>query len=221
LLALVVVFGILAGSIIPIYYLILMLALWLILRYSVTVSAILQSIARWPYLRVVLLGFLAVIAEETLVALLYSIEEGFSVSLWMVRAGQFIFFNVFAFAGLVLGFYPVVRFGRLSLRAMFLMIGIWGLFSEGIIPMFGSNPIAAVILFLPTMLVYFTIFLPAYLSMPDYGTHRRFVPTLLSILAGWLLCVLLSIPFLTVLGNLRTSSPDIFPNCEYIRCAGS
>ena len=73
------------------------------------VQAWLQGLRLPVLLRAVVLGYAAVMFEETLVGTLYALNEGFTWAVWAERVRQFVSFNLLAFTGAVLGLTAAVR----------------------------------------------------------------------------------------------------------------
>ncbi len=163
-----------------------------------------------------ILGYGAVFLEETIVAFVHSLSEGFAFYRFLQLISQFWLFNFFAFTGFIIGSYFLVKRFRYSALDLFLIIGAWGLFSEHIFSFLVSNAIAGLLLVLPTMSTYNLVIAPAILSVSkgdakDVSIWKRYV-------YSFLLLLVLSIPFIILLASLRSHFPTIFPSCEYIPC---
>ena len=178
------------------------------------VQAALQKIPLPLALKVVILGYAAVIAEETLVGTLYALNEGFTLSVWRERVGQFIAFNLFAFTGAILGLGIAYSLWP-GLRPVHVWIaGLWGLFAEGTIMVALGNPIAAALVAPPNIAVYAIILAPLVLCLPNTNTPLRYW----QIPATWALMFVLSLGPVAALQSLRATHPEAFPRCDYIRC---
>jgi len=215
---LVVVMWLDARSLIPVYHtLMLGVALPLVHRYRGAISRRLQRLPMGFFWRIILLGYAAVIAEETLVGVLHGLQEDASVPGVVLRIGQFIAFNLFAFTGLIFGMALLHRFTRLGRWDLFLLCGLWGIYAEGLIFKLANSPIVAGGLLIPTMAVYALIMLPGQLAAPQPHTmqqHPLWVRALLALPLFWIL----SIAPIIALSALRVSFPDAFPPCDYIAC---
>ena len=174
----------------------------------------LQSLPGPPIARAIVLGFLAVVIEETIVGTLFALTEGFTLAGWAERVGQFIGFNVFAFAGPIFGLTVAARIlPGLALWHLF-VAGGWGLYAESVFARILGAPIAALLIAGPTIAVYSVILAPLVLSLPERpGRSRWWHP-----FVAWALMFAFSIPAILVLGALRAASPEAFPPCEYIAC---
>lgn len=180
-------------------------------------QAWLQSLPGPALLRAVLLGYAAVVAEETLVGTSYALNEGFTLANWTKLVSQFIAFNLLAFTGAILGLALGVRLMPGLSRWHLLIAGGWGIFAERSYLLFFGNPIAGALIAGPNIAVYSIILAPLVLSMPGHdapGTGRRpWAP-----LVTWALMFLFSVPAIVLLMYLRGTYPQAFPDCEYIAC---
>lgn len=178
----------------------------------------LQSLPGPPLLRAVLLGYAAVVAEETLVGTSYTLNEGFTAAIWVERVSQFIAFNLLAFTGAILGLTLATRFMPGLSRWHLIIAGGWGIFAERSYLLFLDNPIAGALIAGPNIAVYSIILAPLVLSMPGHdvpGPGRKpWAP-----LVAWALMLALSLPAVALLMYLRSTYPAAFPNCEYISCS--
>ena len=178
------------------------------------VQAALQQIPLPTALKVVILGYGAVIAEETLVGTLYALNEGFTFAVWRERVGQFVAFNLLAFTGAIAGL-GIAYSAWPGLRPLHVWIaGLWGLFAEGTIMAALGNPVAAALVAPPNIAVYAIILAPLMLSLPDAKAPLR----LWHIPATWALMFVLSLGPVAALQSLRAAHPEAFPRCDYIRC---
>jgi hypothetical protein len=177
----------------------------------------LQSLPGPPLLRAVLLGYAAVVAEETLVGTTYTLNEGFTATIWVERVSQFIAFNLLAFTGAILGLTLATRFMPGLSHWHLIIAGGWGIFAERSYLLFFGNPIAGALIAGPNIAVYSIILAPMVLSMPGHSAdgHGR---KLWAPLVAWALMLALSLPAVALLMYLRSTYPAAFPNCEYISC---
>lgn len=167
-----------------------------------------------PIPRALALGFIAVVLEESLVGTLFALAERFTVEVWAQRIAQFIGFNLFAFAGPILGLTIAARVLPGFARWHLLVAGGWGLFAEGVVARAAGAPIAAVLIAGPTIAVYSVILAPLVLSLPERaGRSRWWHP-----LAAWAMMFALSVPMIAIVAALRGAAPDSFPPCAYIPC---
>jgi len=180
-------------------------------------GAWLQSLPLPVMLRAILLGYLAVMAEETLVGTLFALNEGFGLTVWAQRVRQFISFNLLAFTGAILGLAVALRILPGLSKWHLLIAGAWGIFAERSYLLFLGNPIAGAVIAGPTIAVYSIILAPMVLSVPGHdadGPGRR----IWAPLVAWGLMLVISVPAVAVLIYLRGAYPDAFPNCDYIAC---
>lgn len=207
-----------ARSLIPVYHCIMLgLVLPMVHMYRQRLARQLSSLPFGSFWRIILLGYMAVVFEETLVGALHALQEGGEWGALPIRIGQFIFFNLFAFTGLIFGMaflHRLTRFGRFDL---FLLCGLWGVFAEGLIFKLPGSPIVASLLLIPTMAVYALIMLPGQLSAPQ-PDHQKQWPLPLRLIVGLTLFWILSIMPMLAATTLRDSHPALFPPCAYIPC---
>ncbi len=216
---LIVVFGLIAGSLTPIYYVLLILvAAPLLQRHQAKVSAALQRIPGPNMVRFAIVGYAAVAAEETIVGTIFAVQEGFTLESWSERVSEFVLFNVFAFTGLIWGLAIARRMFAFGTLDAWLIAGGFGLFAENIGFHLVTNPIAGLILVLPTMVVYSVIFGPVVLSTRPADRGTRTWRTVWRAMTAWAIMFALSIAPVAVLGELRTDHPGWFPECDYIAC---
>jgi hypothetical protein len=167
-----------------------------------------------PIPRALALGLIAVVLEESLVGTLFAAAEGFTPELWALRVAQFIGFNLFAFAGPIVGLTIATRILPGFAHWHLLVAGGWGLFAEGILARAAGAPIAALLIAGPTIAVYSVILAPLVLSIPARpGRSRWWHP-----LAAWAIMFVLSVPIVAIAGMLRIAAPGSFPPCDYIPC---
>ena len=205
----------------PFYYgLMTILGLWLLggERWQ-TFQMRLQSIPVPVALKVIALGYVAVVAEETLVGTLYAYNEGFSWPVWSERVRQFVSFNVFAFTGAIFGLAIAYKLWPGLRSKHFWIAGLWGLFAEGTLLSALGNPVAAVLVTPANMAVYAIILAPLMLSLPavDIETESSRIRSW-QIPATWALMFLLSLAPVAALQTLRADHPGAFPRCDYISC---
>ncbi len=202
----------------PVYYGVMALLGWALLgqgRWR-SVQARLHRLPGPVWLRCILLGYLAVVAEEMLVGTSYALAEGNWPAQWFPRMAQFVAFNLLAFTGAILGL--ALAYSRFpGLRPWhWLLAGGWGLFAERVWLIGWGNPIAGAILAAPAMVVYAVILAPMMLSLPvQSGVVRA---PLWGVLPVWGVMFLASVPAVAVLILLRSAYPAAFPSCDYIPC---
>ncbi len=129
-------------------------------------AAVRSILVRTSLVRFLVLGATMVLAEETVAALVNSMKEGFSFGLWLHRIPQFWLFNLLVFLPLFLGWYLVARHVRYTLRETAYLTGAVGIYSEHILAIWFTNPLAAAIFTPVEIATYAVIALPAMLSIP-------------------------------------------------------
>lgn len=220
LLALFLIFTLGMKSLTPVYHTIMIICGgYALTKYQRQIAALLQSIPLSSLARFILLGYVAVIAEEMLVGLIYSLNEGFTVSLMLERMRQFISFNILAFTGFIWGSYFVYRKIAFQSYDLLLIAGSWGLFSESIYLHLLAYPLPAIALILPTMCVYAIIIAPACLSLRPEERGQKHVNIAVRAILLWTVMFVLSVPPVLLLNHLRDSYPHFFPECHYIPCS--
>ncbi len=181
------------------------------------VQTALQAIPLPALPRAILLGYAAVVAEETLVGTLFALNEGISLSVWAERVGEFVAFNVLAFTGSIWGLAIAAWLLPGVLRLHLLIAGGWGLFAEHVPQAMLTNPIAGALIVAPNIAVYTLILAPVVLSMPERRPVRPWVLFVVPF-AAWALMLAISFPAVGLLSQLRVDHPGAFPKCDYIGC---
>jgi hypothetical protein len=179
----------------------------------------LQRLPGPVWLRVVALGYLAIVAEESLVGTLAAASQqglpAFTQVIWPERMGEFILLNLFAFFGPILALALLApRWAGVRQHHLW-VVGLWGLFSERVWVFVLSSPIAALILIAPTMAVYSVILAPAVLSIPE---QPGATPRPWHIPATWAVTLALALPAVAVLMQWWEVQPGLFPPCDLIGC---
>ncbi len=166
--------------------------------------------------RFVLLGYSMVLLEEIFAALCNHISEGFALPVYFVRVGQFWAFNLLAFSGLIWGWYFLMARWHYAYPEAVFWVGLYGFIAEHGLSYLASNPILAAVLFPLNFFTYGLILSPALLSL-DVGQrlHRDLHPLWRGVL-GLGLPLLLAMPFVALLGILRTVHPLWFPPRNFI-----
>ncbi|MEO8245165.1 MAG: hypothetical protein ABI832_23030 [bacterium] len=202
------------------YYATMCVLGWIVLRGNrgLRFAAALQSIPLPPLLRAVLLGYAAVVFEETLVGSFYALNQGFTPAIWVRAVRQFISFNLLAFTGAILGLTVALRLLPGLSRWHLLVAGVWGLFAERSYLIFLGNPLAGLIVAGPNVAVYSIILATIVLSMPDHDDAAGRGRAPWAPLVAWALMFALSLPAVLMLLHLRHSYPAAFPDCDSIAC---
>jgi hypothetical protein len=166
--------------------------------------------------KVVFLIYGMVLFEEVFAALFNHFSEGFSLEIYFLRIFQFWAFNVIAFTGFVFGWAILTRRYSFSVREVFWISGILGLFNEGIYKVLLTNPLAFAIFALPTSFIYGIVATPAALALG--GGERRHLNPFLKYALTFTCIAILSLPCIMVLQDLRSIYPHAFPPCALIAC---
>lgn len=216
---LVVVMWLSAGSLIPVYHVVMLGGVLPLVGWRrAALAAALQRVPLPPFWRLVVLGLCAVVLEESVVGVLHGLQEGAGVGGILRRMGQFILFNLFAFSGLVIGFALLTRRYAVGRYDLLVIGGAWGVFAEGLLARLMSAPLVAGLLLLPTMSVYALILLPAQMSLRAGERGTRASPPVARAVLTLGLIWLLSVPAILAVTSLRAAHPALFPPCAYIAC---
>lgn len=171
--------------------------------------------ARYPIALVYFVSaYFMVLFEETLAALTWSLIEGFSLGLFIVRIGQFWAFNVIVFSGVIIGMYMCNRFRLLGKKELFVLIALFGTYAEHLYTQ--GSPVVFFVYAPIVMLIYYLIFSPAITVLPlrEIRTIHPFFRYMCSLI----IVGIISLPFVIVLAELRKNNPHYFPPCAMINC---
>jgi hypothetical protein len=211
--------GVASGSVVPFYYPLILAFGAFGFRHGAALARGLQThLGRWPFWGMVAAGYAGVVVEETIAGLLHGIYEGAGLPGLVRSAGQFIFFNLFAFTGIILS----LAFWRTRISMarwdLFVIAGGWGLFAEGSLWALMANPVAGGLLILPNMAVYAVILWPMMLACPPAarGGWQPHWPLRYGMI--WAMALALSLPAVAAVTVLRGAHPAWFPDCAYIAC---
>jgi len=191
------------------------LGLW---RFRIRISAILQGWQMVGWRKFFLLAYGMVLLEEIFAALFNHLSEGFNFWVYLQRIAQFWAFNIFAFTGLIFATWFLFTRIQYSLKEMFFLIGLTGLYSERVIFLLPTEFLAFLV-FAPIMVfTYGFILSPALMSVNPYGYQRRTLPAFLRYTLLIIVWFLFSMPPIWLLGILRSSYSFLFPSCQFIPC---
>jgi len=188
----------------------------LIWKYQNTIKATLLKSQLPTLLLFILLGYGAVLIEETLAALLNHLSEGFFLPLYLKRVTQFWALNVLAFSGIIWGGYIVFSRWQFSRMEMFCIIGLFGQFSERLLfELFTPEKALAALTLMPwNFLIYGTMFLPAILLLED--KKRKTCSKFICYPMAFMLIFLMSIPFIGLLEWSRELMPELYPPRKFV-----
>jgi len=192
------------------YYVIIFFGI-LIIKYQKSITSFLRGIKiKNSYIKPILVGYFMVLFEEFFAALFNHLSEGFSFSLFLIRIFQFQFFNILAFTGIILSLVYILKRYEFSKKELFIFIGIFSIFSEGLY----SNINLLIFLSIINAITYCIIFYPIYLSIDNLGKKKVniFYRFLLFILIITLVMLFVS----PLLDYLREIYPWLFPPGKFI-----
>jgi hypothetical protein len=171
---------------------------------------------RFPgFLKFMALGYLMMLIEEVIAALVNHLSEGFSWPLFVQRVGQFWALNLFTFTGFFLGWYLLARFIGYSRVEMFYLGGCFGLYSERVIFLPLQGQLAPFVLFAPLIIfTYGLILTPATLSLGE--PRKPYLIWPLRYPLAFLIPFLCSLPPVILLQSLRARFPDWFPPRNFV-----
>jgi hypothetical protein len=178
-----------------------------------------RLLQRWKvnrHLKFFLLGYGMVLLEEIFAALMNHLSEGFNLLLFLQRIGQFWFFNVLAFTGLIIAAWFLYTRFQYSFTEMFFLAGLTGLISERTITLLPGNWPVFIVFAPMNIFTYGLILSPALMSVeprPRRKVHFLFRIVLVFVL--WYSLSQLPVLLLTV---LRSHFPAFFPPCIFIPC---
>ncbi len=135
-------------------------------------TAIESRLASWNishFPKFLLIGLGMIILEETFAGFSMHLAEFPSPAKMIVGILQFYAFNLLALPGFVIGWYVLLRRYLYGEREIFILAGLFGLFSEKIYMHVLSFPIAGILLILPTMFTYALIIAPSVVSFRGEG----------------------------------------------------
>ncbi len=203
-------------SFVPLYYVLWIgfigTPLWV---YRKGISAQLTRLIPHAATRFLALAYGAVALEETIAAFVHALTEGPTLGLLATRITQFWSFNLIAFSGLILAWLALSRRFRYSPREAFYLVGLWGLYAEGIIWKIWSDASSFLFFALPTVFTYGIIMAPSIMTAP---TGKKTATKPIRYALALTIPFLCSIPFVLILGYLRARFPDAFPPCAFIAC---
>lgn len=180
-------------------------------------AAIRSALHRWidhRFLRYMLVGYLMVLGEETFAAFFNHVDEGFDLSLLLIRLQQFWTFNVIAFTPMLVGFYILSRRFDYSYGQIAVSTAILGQLYEGTLVYIVGNPLAFV-LFVPlNVTVYILIFSPAYFGLPTVPENERTRSVCKIALAVGVIFGLVMITSVLMAG-IKALEPGIFPPAKF------
>jgi hypothetical protein len=161
-----------------------------------------------------ILGYGAVLFEEIFAALTNHLSEGFNFELYLQRIGQFWLFNILAFTGFYFAWYFLLRRYKYTHGEVFILSGVFGLFSEGVLFAVFSNPVAVFFMAPMVVVVYGLMITPSLWSIGLIG--KKEISSIIKYPLSLLVIFLFSIIPLLILQALRIRYPWLFPPVEFI-----
>jgi len=173
------------------------------------IKIIINSIKFKPFTKFMFLGYLMILIEEVIAALVNNINEGFLFELWLIRILQFWAFNILAFTGFFLAWYYLYTKYDFSIKHTFYLGGIFGIYSEKIYLQIFSNPIGFIFYVIPVIFIYGLILYPSILSIKI--TENKKIVKWYNYIQIYILILLCSLIPLLIISLIRTNYPFIFP----------
>lgn len=165
-------------------------------------------------LRFFFAGYIMVLLEEILAALVNNLYEGFTPSVFTERILQFWAFNIFAFSGLFVAWFFLRRHFLYNNKEVFYITGIFGIYVELLSKGIG-DVFSLALLAIPMIFVYGLIVTPMMLvAMPG---EKRITNRVARYILPLMFIFICSIPFIFTLSKLRCAHPDAFPPREFIQ----
>ncbi len=142
------------------------------------------------------LGLLMIVVEETFAGIAVNLLQSHTLLELFASIPQYYLNNVLLLSGFIVAWYFLIKNYRYSTREVFVLVGLFGLFSEKIYIHILTIPIMGIALVLPTMFTYMGIIAPSLVSATQKGTRELSRPVRYAV--GILLPVIVSIPFVLV-----------------------
>jgi hypothetical protein len=182
---------------------------WYIWRHKEKLEERLVAWNMGGFKKFLLLGIIMILIEETFAG--FSLNLGVHTSLWsFVKVIlQCYALNLFALPGFIIAWYILLRKVVYTRKEVFVLVGLFGLYSEKIYTYVFVFPLAALFLILPTMFTYAVIIAPSIMSFRGMGTKT--LPSALRYTFGLILPFIVSVPFIGVLFILMKHFPGAFP----------
>jgi len=156
------------------------------------------------------LGLVMILVEETIAGVAVHLLSVDSVGQLFAVVPLYYFNNLLLLPGFIVGWYVLLKFCAYSRTEVFVLVGLFGLFSEKIYIHVLTIPILGIPLILPTMFTYMAIIMPSILSLRSQSTRPLNRP--LRYLLGFVFPIIVSMPFIfihTLLTNAGLIDPTI------------
>lgn len=172
-----------------------------------------EKLSAWglsSFPKFLLLGIAMILSEEVLAGLSMNLHISKDPAFLIHGISQFWAFNLLALPGFIIAWHVLLSRYVYTKREVFMLVGIFGLFAEHVVEKVAGNPIAGALLILPTMFTYAIIIAPSLLSFRAVG-ERKELGFVKRYVFGFLVPVLVTLPFIAVLAYLKTHYPGAFP----------
>ena len=146
------------------------------------------------------LGIIMILVEETFAALAVNLLRVSSFFELLASIPQFYANNLLLLPGFIVAWYFLASRIAYTRKEIFILVGLFGLFSEKIYMHVLTIPILGIPLIPITMLAYMGIILPSLLSLRETGTRE--VPSYVRYFIGILFPIMMSVPFFLIHGYL-------------------
>ena len=155
-------------------------------------------------------GLVMILVEESIAGVAVHLLSVDSVWQLFAVVPLYYFNNLLLLPGFIVGWYVLLKFCAYSRTEVFVLVGLFGLFSEKIYIHVLTIPILGIPLILPTMFTYMAIIMPSILSLRSQSTRPLNRP--FRYLLGFVFPIIVSIPFIfihTLLTNAGLIDPTI------------
>lgn len=156
------------------------------------------------------LGLLMVLVEETFAGIAVNLLLSDTVIELLASITQYYLNNVLLLSGFIVAWYFLLKKYRYSNHEVFVLVGLFGLFSEKIYQHMLTVPVMGMALILPTMFTYIGIIAPSVVSAAAQEKTELSLPVRYTL--GILVPVLVSIPFVllhALLTNVGAVDPSV------------
>lgn len=176
-----------------------------------------QNLVSWnvsTYTKFILLGLGMILLEETIAGISMHLIIANDLTDIMRGVLQFWAFNLLALPGFIIAWSFLLSKIAYTRQEVFILVGLFGVFSEKTSFKIMAFPVAGLALVLPTMLTYMIIIAPSVMSFR--GTTALPRPRWFKYTLGIVAPLVVSIPFVLVLTYLITHYSRMFPPVGFI-----
>jgi hypothetical protein len=171
-----------------------------------------QKLSSWNigrFKKFILLGVFMILLEEIFAGISMHLGVTWTTLGFVIGILQFWALNIFALPGFIIGWYLLLSRIQYSRKEVFILVGIFGLWSEKVFIHVTENPIAGTLLILPTMFTYALIIAPSIMSLSIREIKK--IPWVFRYILGLTVPFIVSIPFVGAVLYLRAHFPGVFP----------